>query len=35
VRHSGGSIDPATAAQLKALVEATLPGVDITRPVTA
>ncbi|HEX7926578.1 MAG TPA: dihydrodipicolinate synthase family protein [bacterium] len=35
VRHPGGSIDAATAGQLKALVESTLPGVDITRPVTA
>jgi 4-hydroxy-tetrahydrodipicolinate synthase len=35
VRHPGGSIDAATAAQLMSLLDATLPGVDITRPVTA
>ena len=35
VRHPGGSIDAATAGQLKALLDATLPGVDIARPVSA
>lgn len=35
VRHPGATIDAATAAQLRALLDATLPGVDIARPVTA
>jgi len=35
VRHPGGGIDPATAAQLERLLDATLPGVDLTRPVVA
>lgn len=33
VRHPGASIDAATAAQLKALIERVLPGVDIRQPV--
>lgn len=32
VRHPGAGITPAAAAQLRAVVERTLPGVDITRP---
>jgi 4-hydroxy-tetrahydrodipicolinate synthase len=35
VRHPGATIEAGTAAQLKALIDTTLPGVDITRPVTA
>jgi 4-hydroxy-tetrahydrodipicolinate synthase len=33
VRHPGGNIDPATAAQLQSLLERTFPGQDITRAV--
>ncbi len=32
VRHPGASIDPATAAQLERLLDATFPGVDLTQP---
>ena len=32
VRHPGAGITPAAAAQLRAVIERTLPGVDITRP---
>lgn len=32
VRHPGAGIAPATAAQLRAVVERTLPGVDIRQP---
>lgn len=32
VRHPGAGITPAAAAQLRAVVERTLPGIDITRP---
>jgi 4-hydroxy-tetrahydrodipicolinate synthase len=33
VRHPGATIDPATAAQLAALIERVLPGIDIKQPV--
>jgi 4-hydroxy-tetrahydrodipicolinate synthase len=33
VRHPAATISPAQSAHLAALVERTLPGVDITRPV--
>jgi 4-hydroxy-tetrahydrodipicolinate synthase len=33
VRHPGGTIDAATAAQLKGVVDAVLPGEDLTRKV--
>ena len=33
VRHPGATIDPATAAHLRGVVERVVPGVDITRPV--
>jgi 4-hydroxy-tetrahydrodipicolinate synthase len=33
VRHPGATIDGATAAHLQSLIDATLPGVDISRPV--
>lgn len=32
VRHPGGNIDPATAAQLSSLLDRTFPGQDITGP---
>ncbi len=34
VRHPGAGISPAAAAQLRALLARTLPGTDITRPLT-
>lgn len=33
VRHPGGSLAPGSAAQLQALLELTMPGVDIARPI--
>jgi 4-hydroxy-tetrahydrodipicolinate synthase len=33
VRHPGGNIDPATAAQLDKLLDRTFPGQDLTKPV--
>jgi 4-hydroxy-tetrahydrodipicolinate synthase len=33
VRHPGASIDPATAAEVQALLAQVLPGADLTRPV--
>ncbi|GAB1489210.1 dihydrodipicolinate synthase family protein [Opitutaceae bacterium] len=33
VRHPGATIDAATATQLKALLDATFPGQDLTKPV--
>jgi hypothetical protein len=33
VRHPGGSIDAATAAELAALIAQVLPGEDLTRPI--
>lgn len=33
VRHPGASLAAGSAAQLKALLEATMPGADITRPI--
>lgn len=33
VRHPGATIDPATCAQLRTLLQRILPGVDITKPV--
>ena len=35
VRHPGGSLPAAQAAQLDALLARTLPGVDITRPIAS
>jgi 4-hydroxy-tetrahydrodipicolinate synthase len=35
VRHPGATADPATSAQLLRLLEATFPGADLTRPLTA
>jgi 4-hydroxy-tetrahydrodipicolinate synthase len=35
VRHPGASIQPAVAEQLRALLDQVLPGVDITKPLTA
>lgn len=32
VRHPGGDIDPATAAELQGLLAQVLPGEDLTRP---
>src|SRR5512146_1010928 len=32
VRHPGPGLDPAAAVQLRALLDRTLPGVDLTRP---
>jgi len=34
VRHPGATVSPAQAAQLEALISRTLPGVDITKPIT-
>lgn len=34
VRHPGSSIDPDTAAQLQAVLTATLPDIDITQPIS-
>ena len=34
VRHPAGSIDPATADQLQAVLQATLPDIDITQPIS-
>jgi 4-hydroxy-tetrahydrodipicolinate synthase len=34
VRHPGGSIDAAASDQLARLIDATFPGVDITKPIT-
>lgn len=33
VRHPGAQLQPATASQLRALLEALLPGQDLTRPI--
>jgi hypothetical protein len=33
-RHPGATITPSVAAQLDRLLARTLPGVDITRPIT-
>jgi hypothetical protein len=33
VRHPGATIDTATADQLARLLDATFPGVDLTKPV--
>jgi hypothetical protein len=35
VRHPGATISGAQNAQLDALLARTLPGVDLTRPITA
>jgi 4-hydroxy-tetrahydrodipicolinate synthase len=35
VRHPGANIDPATAAQLAALLDRTFPGQDLTKPIAA
>jgi 4-hydroxy-tetrahydrodipicolinate synthase len=32
-RHPGASIQPAVAEQLRQLMQQTLPGVDVTRPI--
>jgi len=32
VRHPGAGLNPEAAAQLRALLDRTLPGVDLTRP---
>lgn len=32
VRHPGGTIDPATSDQLRRLIDSTLPGADLSRP---
>jgi 4-hydroxy-tetrahydrodipicolinate synthase len=34
VRHPGSAIDPETAAQLQAVLTATLPDIDITQPIS-
>ena len=34
VRHPGSSIDPETAAQLHSVLQAILPDIDITRPIS-
>ncbi|HWQ37552.1 MAG TPA: dihydrodipicolinate synthase family protein [Burkholderiales bacterium] len=34
VRHPGAGISPETSAQLRALLDETLPGVDLARPIT-
>jgi 4-hydroxy-tetrahydrodipicolinate synthase len=35
VRHPGASIQPAVAEQLRSLLDQVLPGVDLTKPLTA